>query len=143
MRRRSVLICLAATTAAAVAHNPAMAAIATPRFPCGCASKRPILEFDGCLVHDETGKRWDAYTLDEIAAMNRDEITVVGKDDEITCYGGYCPDHDVLPVGTRGVWRRTSYEYDEWEFKCARCEREEWLSCQTTDWRAMAEELGP
>lgn len=141
MNRRSVLICLAASAAAGVAHTPALAALTAPRFPCGCASQKPIGEFDGCLVHDEKGKRWDAYTLEDVCKANRDKIATVGPRDAWSCA---CGEHEALedlPVGTRGVWRQASYEYDEWEFRCEASEIADFVMVQTTDWDAMAREL--
>lgn len=111
-----------------------------PCFPCGCSSKKPIGEFDGCLVHDENGKRWDAYTLEDVCKANRSKISVVGPDEAWSCA---CEQHDALddlPIGTRGVWRQTCWEYDEWEFRCEASEIDAFVMVQTTDWAAMARE---
>lgn len=141
IRRRSTIIKAAALVCTAVVPKPLRAVIAGPTYPCGCARRRPGEEFDDCLVHDTAGKRWDAYTFEEIVRLNREEVTIVAEGDDIYCDAGFCNSLDELPAGTRGVWRQASYEYNEWAFRCARCERQEWLSVQTIDWYAELREL--
>jgi hypothetical protein len=87
-------------------------------------------------VHDETGKRWDAYTFDEIAALHHVKVEVQDKKSQWSCYCGRHKD-DVMPVGMKCIWLKTSYEYDEWECECADSYRQKWLDAQTTDWIAM------
>lgn len=121
----------------------AIADVAVPRQSCGCPRKWPIEYGHTCCIHDASGKCWDSYTFEEIAAEQRDEISIVPADDEWTCYcGNYAHNDDVMPAGTKCVWRKVSNEYDEWECNCARCYRDEWLSVVTTDWIQMAADDG-
>lgn len=90
----------------------------------------------GCTVHDDAGKRWDAYTIDDVARI--DGVTFEQSQEEWSCY---CGRHEAtdneMPVGTACIWRKTSYEYDEWECECAESYRDTWLSHQSVDWSAL------
>lgn len=90
----------------------------------------------GCTVHDEDGKRWDAYTIDDIALLDR--LTYEPAQEGWSCY---CGRHEAtdneLPIGTPCVWRQVSYESNEWECECAESYRDGWLSAQSVDWERM------
>lgn len=87
----------------------------------------------GCTVHDEEGRRWDSYTAEEVARLDRQKVEPA--DPEWSCY---CGRHEAtdneLPAGTPCIWRRTSYEYDEAECECIESYRDRWLSVVTIDW---------
>lgn len=87
----------------------------------------------GCTVHDDDGKRWDAYTAADVARLDR--VTFKPAEEGWSCYCGRheATDHE-MPVGTLSFWRQTSYEYSEWECQCAESYRDDWLSHQSIDW---------
>lgn len=89
-----------------------------------------------CTIHDDAGRRWDSYTAAEVASL--DDQKVEPAEPEWHCYCGRheATDHE-LPVGTPCIWRRTSYEYDEWECECIESYRDTWLSHQVVDWEAL------
>ena len=91
---------------------------------------------DGCTVHDDDGRRWDSYTAAEVAAL--DDLKVEPAEPDWSCYCGRHEATDAeLPAGTPCVWRRTSYEYDEWECECIESYRDSWLSHQSIDWERL------
>jgi hypothetical protein len=87
-----------------------------------------------CTVHDASGKRWDAYSLADVAALCR--VTFEPAQAEWSCYCGRHDDSDdkEMPIGTLCIWERASYEYNEWDCRCAESYLDGWLSAQTTDW---------
>ncbi len=98
--------------------------------------------FRPSLVHDANGRRWDSYTGEEVAALERQSI---GVQTEATRWSCYCPAHEaepdcLMPVGTKCVWVKTSYEYDEWDCHCLESWRQQWIDVVTTDWSALAKE---
>jgi hypothetical protein len=126
------------------AVSPAAAAVLVPLQACGCPRVHEISYGHTCTVHDKDGKRWDAYTFEEIVALSRAEISVQTETTEWSCY---CGRHDenfdpIVPVGTRGVWENTSYEYDEWEFTCADEYLASWIRGTAIDWIAEAKKDG-
>lgn len=87
----------------------------------------------GCTVHDDSGRRWDAYTAEELARLDRQKVEPAEA--EWSCYCGRHEGTDgELPVGTPCIWRLTSYEYDEAECECIESYRDRWLSDQSIDW---------
>ncbi len=87
----------------------------------------------GCTVHDDDGRRWDSYTAEEVARLDRQEVEPAQA--EWSCYcGRHEATHDELPEGTPCIWRRTSWEYDEWECECIESYRDRWLSVVSIDW---------
>lgn len=139
--RREVIKGGIAIGAATVLKCESVAAALSPTQACGCPRKWPVSYGHTCTVHDANGKRWDAYTFEDVAAEHRCEISIVPKDDEWSCYCGRHPD-DVMPVGSKCVWNKVSYEYDEWECECADAFRDGWLHAVTTDWHQMAADQG-
>lgn len=147
------------TGAAAVALSPiAPTAQANDqeRFAgCGCINPRPQDEFGECLTHDKHGRRWDAYTEDEVLALlgyTEKDIYIVGPDDEALCCN-YGPEtvnngrtffeaNRNMPIGTKMAGCVSGYYEPEYDEKCAACHRAEWLTIQTTDWYALAYEDG-
>jgi len=147
LNRRDAIKGAAATVAliACEAVVPAAAAVIVPTQVCGCPRVHEISYGHTCTVHDEKGRRWDAYTVEEIAAQSHAKIEVQTATTEWTCY---CGRHDrehadsTMPVGTRCIWRQVSYFDNEWECDCVDAFRDDWLNCVTTDWIAMAKEDG-
>lgn len=93
---------------------------------------------DDCTVHDRDGKRWDAYTIADVAKISRLEFKAAPADrDPWNCYCGRHVD-DEVPAGTLCHWEKTSYEYDEWECRCADSCRDDFLRDVTIDWAGMA-----
>lgn len=137
--RREVLQGAAAISVVAAACLPAAADV--PRQSCGCAYVHEISYGHSCVVHDETGRRWDSYTEDDVATSYGQTFDVQTAATEWSCYCGRHED-DLMPIGTRCVWQQTSYFENEWECECASEFREQWLNCQTTDWYAMAKADG-
>lgn len=90
----------------------------------------------GCTVHDHDGKRWDAYTPDDVARLDR--ITFEPAQEGWSCYcGRHEATDDEMPVGTPCTWDRASYEYNEWDCRCAEDYRDRWLNCQSIDWEQL------
>lgn len=86
-----------------------------------------------CTVHDDEGRRWDSYTAEEVARLDRQKVEPAQA--EWNCYCGRHEDTDSeLPEGTPCIWRRTSWEYDEWECECIESYRDRWLTAVTVDW---------
>lgn len=87
----------------------------------------------GCPVHDDDGKRWDAYTIDDIARIDRVKFEPAKEG-----WSCYCGRHEAtdseMPAGTLCLWERTSHEYDEAECLCAEDYRDRWLVHQSIDW---------
>lgn len=142
--RRRVLTGALATAALFTCEAVAPAAVKlVPTQACGCPRIHELSYGHTCTVHDESGKRWDAYTFDDIMAEYRGlKIDVQTADTDWSCY---CHRHKrnadhVMAVGTRCIWQRTSYECDEWECECEHEFREQWLHSITTDWIAMMKE---
>lgn len=145
--RRSALQGALATAALFVceAAAPALAKAIVPTETCGCPRKHPLSYGHCCIVHDESGKRWDAYTFEDVCKLYRykaSDIVTVKKGDELSCY---CGRHHhrrygkhYLKVGDRGVWTGGGGEQPEYEFACEHGFRDNWLDAQTTDWVAMA-----
>lgn len=108
---------------------------------CGCPRIYKASFGHTCIVHDERGKRWTDYTAAQVAALERAKVDVQTETTEWTCY---CKRHDgkVMAVGTRCIRRKISYEYDEWECTCLAGNRDDWLLGVTTDWIAMARDMG-
>lgn len=118
--------------------------ILVPRMTCGCPRVHELKYGHTCIVHDPSGKRWDAYTIEEIVAgMPGLTIEVQTAETEWSCYCGRHEHCDAqMAVGTRCIWQQTSYEYDEAECECAEAFRASWLADITTDWTAMAKQDG-
>lgn len=142
--RRGALARAGATVGLLVceAITPAIARAVVPMQACGCPRTRPAFVGHPCIVHDERGRRWDDYTAEEVAAAGGE--VVQPAEAEWSCY---CGRHDgdldqFMVVGTPCIWRKTSYEYDEWECQCIDGNRDQWLINVTTDWYAMAKEGG-
>ena len=115
-----------------------------PKQACGCPRVHVGEQGHTCTVHDEKGRRWDAYTAVEVAALNRVKVEAQTAETDWSCYCGRHGregDDQVMPIGTPCWWRRTSYEEDEWECGCLESLRDEWLACAQTDWTAMSLEL--
>lgn len=131
--------------AASIVCEP-VAAVTMPKLGCGCPRIYNPSFGHTCVIHDSKGKRWDAYSFEEIAAIDRVKVDVQTSETEWSCYCSDCdkdPERDnIMPVGTKCVWEKTSYEYDEWECRCATSYRRDWIDNQTTDWIAMAAEDG-
>lgn len=93
----------------------------------------------GCDVHDDAGRRWDSYTTDDMAKAMGLEFQPAPADGEWSCY---CGRHDAtdaeVPIGTPCYWERTSYEYDEWECKCAAAVFDDWVDAQSPFWEQAA-----
>jgi hypothetical protein len=141
LSRRTTIKGAAATAALLVCEavaKPVVDAL-VPLQACGCPRIHETSYGHTCTVHDETGKRWDAYTIDDVAKECR--VRFEPSDPEWSCYCGRHT-NDEMPAGTLCVWERTSYECDEWECKCAESYRDGWLWAVTTDWIAMAKEGG-
>ncbi|WP_448031528.1 hypothetical protein [Bradyrhizobium liaoningense] len=132
----------AVATAAVIACEAIAPAAVVPKQACGCPRVHELAYGHTCTVHDETGKRWDAWTLEEIAAQSHDKLELQTEKTEWNCYCGRHGEDDLPPVGTACIWRKTSYEYDEWECDCGVAYREAWLAVVTTDWIAMMKEDG-
>lgn len=132
MNRREV-IKGAGATAALLLCEP-VAVLAVPLQSCGCPRVHEIAYGHTCVSHDKIGRRWDTYSIEEIA--DQFEIEVQTEDTEWSCYCGRHHD-DLMPIGTRCIWQKVSYEYDEWECGCTEEFRAKWLRCQTTDWIVM------
>lgn len=144
--RRSALKGAAAGAAVIICEviSKPLAAAIIPRQACGCPRIHELAYGHTCIVHDEAGRRWDSYTFEEIAKSNHEKIDVQTAKTEWSCYCAECdklPDNIML-VGTKCVWEKTSYEYDEWECYCAEEYRQRWLSNVTIDWIAAAKENG-
>jgi hypothetical protein len=146
MDRRTVLKGASASAALIVCETvaPAAAKVIVPTMSCGCPRIHEIHYGHTCTVHDEAGKRWDSYTIDEIAAAGRSDVEFQTAGTDWSCYCDRCDKFtdNMPPPGTKMIWRKTSYEYDEWECLCEHAEREQWLHDVTTDWIAMAKESG-
>jgi hypothetical protein len=115
-----------------------------PRQSCGCPRIHELAYRHTCTVHDEKGRRWDSYTIEEILGPG-EKIDVQTAETDWSCYCGRHdhPERDsVMPIGTRCVWRNVSYESDEWECDCVAAFIADWLNSVTTDWVAMAKEDG-
>lgn len=140
--RRETIIGGAAVAVSIICQPVAAAVI--PKLGCGCPRLYNPSFGHTCCVHDDKGRRWDDYTTDEMATMSNDVLEVQTADTQWSCYCSKCDAYDdnMPPPGTRFVWRKTSYEYDEWESDCEHAYRQEWLGVQTTDWIAMAAEDG-
>ena len=141
LNRRETLTGAAAATGLLVCEAVAkpVTDVLIPRQACGCPRIHELAYGHTCTVHDERGKRWDAYTIEE--ALDGSKIDVQTEKTEWSCY---CGQHDdnLMPVGMKCIWRQTSYECDEWECECADSFRASWLAAVTTDWIAMAKEDG-
>lgn len=143
INRRNTLKGAAAVATTAICE-PVYAAVKSPSLPCGCSKLHLEYEGEDCTVHDEAGKRWDAYTGDEIAkAMNYGGYEIQTADTEWSCYCGRHDDQgdNLMPIGTRCLWFKTSYEYDEWECQCEASIKDDWLRDTTIDWYAASKEI--
>lgn len=139
MLSRRAAIKGATATAGLLLCEP-VAAIIFPAMPCGCRRVHEVAFGDECIVHDETGRKWSSYTPDDYAKRERIPIEAQTADSEWSCYCGKHPDN-LMPVGTKCVWHKTSYYDDEWECRCLQSERDEWLYAVTTDWRSLSKEI--
>ncbi len=143
LNRRDALKGAAATAAMIACETiaPASAAVIVPRQSCGCPRIHEIAYGHTCTLHDKSGKRYDSYTFEDVAAEYHATKEIQTADTGWCCYCGR-HDDDYMPVGTNCLWNKTSYEYDEWECKCAEAVLDDWLHAVTTDWIAMAKEGG-
>lgn len=110
------------------------------RQACGCPRVHELHWGHTCTVHDETGKRWDAYSIEEVMAHFPHQKIDVADHGEWTCYCGRHPD-DYMPEGTRCVWTGGGGETPEWECECVEAFRDSWLNVVTIDWIAAGKEL--
>ncbi len=142
--RRATLARAGATAALLVCEAvvPAVARAVVPLQACGCTRVHELKYGHTCTVHDETGRRWDSYSAEEVAAMDRETVEPAKAEWACEC-GRHDNDPDqFMAIGTPCIWRKTSYEYDEWEVACIESHRDGWLLCVTTDWVEFAKESG-
>lgn len=121
-----------------------MAAI-VPTQSCGCPRLYPLTYGHHCIVHDDTGKRWDAYTFEDVCRewhMTELDVVTVAPGAEMSCY---CGRHrhrrygkHYMNAGERGVWTGGGGETPEYEFECEHAFRQNYIDSVTTDWIAMA-----
>jgi hypothetical protein len=146
MNRRHLIKGAVATASLFVCEAMAPAAVKAlvPLEACGCVRKYPLAAGHNCTVHDESGKRWDAYTFEDVCTQYRtkpSEVVTVKPGEEMSCY---CGRHrhrkfgrHYMRAGERGVWTGGGGEQPEYEFECAEAFRQKFVDAASTDWYGM------
>lgn len=95
---------------------------------------------EGTLTQDANGRPWGDYSAEEATKELGYDVGI--SDGQDLCSAGLCkrPEDTLyrdMAEGEPCGWKRTSYEYDEWDAVCLPCIREEFITIMTTDWEAM------